>query len=268
MDILKTYLKFISKSFQKEFAYRIEFFMGILNGLLFIFIFTSLWKAIYSSPLSASLGSAFNVHTIIAYAVFAMILKISFTMDDELTIQRVRTGDIAMFLIKPFNYFLMNLSECIGQSLFHFFARGIPLIVLSITIFNINLPADKETYLLFIPSAILGYTIFFIVNFIIGLLSFWFIEVFSFQLMKYGMFVLFSGGMLPIDFFPNAMQPLISFLPFKYTLYVPTSIFINHFSRDLIFSQILMQLVWVISLYLISIIMWKAAEKKLVIQGG
>lgn len=28
--------------FQKEFAYRIEFFMGILNGL--IFIFTSLWS--------------------------------------------------------------------------------------------------------------------------------------------------------------------------------------------------------------------------------
>ncbi len=189
-------------------------------------------------------------------------------MDDELTIQRVRTGDIAMFLIKPFNYFLMNLSECFGQSLFHFFARGIPLIILSIVIFNINLPYGPETYLLFLPSAFLGYSIYFIINFITGLLSFWFIEVFSFQLMKYGMVMLFSGGMLPIDFFPDVMQPLINFLPFKYTLYVPTSILINHFPEDMIFSQILIQLVWVIALYITSMIMWKAAEKKLVIQGG
>ena len=268
MNNLKVYIKFISKSFQKELAYRIEFFMGILNGLLFIFIFTSLWKAIYSSPVSASLGSSFNSHSIIAYAVFAMILKISFTMDDELTIQRVRTGDIAMLLIKPFNYFFMNLSECIGQSLFHFLARGIPLIVLSLAIFNINLPSKVEIYLLFLPSALLGYTIYFIINFIISLLSFWFIEVFSFQLMKYGMIILFSGGMLPIDFFPDAMQPLINFLPFKYTLYVPTSIFIGHFSKEMILSQTFIQIIWVIALYITSVIMWKAAEKKLVIQGG
>ena len=45
--------------------------MGILNGLLFIFIFTSLWKVIYSNPASASLGVSFNINTIISYAVFA-----------------------------------------------------------------------------------------------------------------------------------------------------------------------------------------------------
>lgn len=265
---METYLKFISKSFQKELAYRIEFFVGILNGLLYIFIFTSLWKAIYSSSVSASLGSAFNRYTIISYAVCAMITKISFTMDDELTVQRVRTGDIALFLIKPVNYFFMNLSECIGQSLFHFFARGIPLLVLSIFIFDINLPPDIEVYLLFLPSVLLGYAIFFIVNFLIGLLSFWFIEVFSFQLMKYGMFILFSGGVLPIDFFPDVMQPLITFLPFKYILYVPTSILIGHTPKDLIFSQISAQFIWFAVLCMLSIIMWKAAEKKLVIQGG
>lgn len=268
MNELKIYLKFISKSFQKEFAYRIEFFVGILNGLLFIFIFTSLWKAIYSSPVSASLGSAFNYHSIITYAVMAMIIKISFTMDDELTIQRVRTGDIAIVLIKPLNYFLMNFSECIGQSLFHFLVRGIPLLILSIFIFNIELPSDIDLYLLFLPSALLGYSIIFIINFIIGLLSFWFIEVFSFQLMKYGMFILFSGGMLPIDFFPDVMQPLISILPFKYTLYVPTSIIIGHFPKNTMLSLIWLQLVWFIVLYIISIFMWRAAEKKLVIQGG
>ncbi len=265
---MTTYLKFVSKSFQKEFTYRIEFLMGILNGLLFVFIFTSLWKAIYSSPVSASLGTAFNKQTIISYAIFAMIIKISFTMDDEYTVQRVRTGDIGLFLIKPFNYYFMNLSECIGQSLFHFIGRGIPLLVLSILIFDIDLPTNISLYLVFFSSALLGYGILFSINFIIALLSFWFIEIFSFQLMKYGMFMLFAGGMLPIDFFPDAMQPLISFLPFKYTLYVPTSIFIGHFSKELIFSQIFIQIVWLVALYFFSTLMWNSAEKKLVIQGG
>lgn len=268
MNNLNVYLKFASNSFQKEFAYRIEFFMGILNGLLFIFIFTSLWKVIYSNPASAALGPSFDINSIISYAVFAMIAKISFTMDDELTIQRVRTGDISLLLIKPFNYFFMNLSECVGQSFFHFIARGVPLIILSILVFHVELPTDIETCFLYMISAVLGYAIMFSMNFIVGLLSFWFIEVFSFQLMKYGMFILFSGGMLPIDFFPDFMQPMINFLPFKYILYVPTSILIGHFPESQIFSQILLQATWCIALYLLSLIMWKAAEKKLVIQGG
>lgn len=265
---MKIYVKFALKSFQKELAYRIELFIGILNGLLYIFIFTSLWKTIYSSPISASLESTFNRYTIISYAVCAMIIKISFTMDDELTVQRVRTGDISFFLIKPFNYFFMNFSECIGQSFFHFFARGIPLFILSILFFNIELSADLQNYLLFFPSALLGYSIMFIINFITGLLSFWFIEVFSFQLMKYGMFTLFAGGILPVDFFPDIMQPFISILPFKYTLYVPTAIFIGHFSNSQVYSLIWIQLLWFIVLYVVCMFMWKAAEKKLVIQGG
>ena len=265
---MEPYIKFIAKSFQKQITYRVEYFVGLINGFLYVFVFTSLWNAIFSMSNLNSSESNFTKSTIISYAVFAMVIKISFTMDDQITTRKIRTGSLVTDLIKPINYFYLTLSECIGQTIFHFLARGVPILVLSLLMFNITLPKDFANYILLLISGILGYFILFMINYLIGLLSFWFLETFSFQLMKYALYALFSGGIIPVDFFPTKMQTIINFLPFKYILYIPTSIFLGRFSHDRICIAIICQFGWVIFLFAVSKITWNKAIKKLVIQGG
>lgn len=264
---MKKYLKIAAKSFQKQAAYKVEYFVGLLNGLLFIFIFTSLWKAVYAQSDPETLrGEAFDLESITAYAVLALVIKISFSMDDNATAFKVRTGALAMDLIKPIPYYALYLAESVGYSFFHFFSRGIPLLLFSVFLFRIPIPVDLENYLLLLPSAVMGYLIFFSINYLTGLLSFWFIEIFSFQLMKYGLYTLFAGGIVPLDFFPDALRPFIAFLPFPYILYTPTAIFMGHLTA--VGSALLAQLLWMALLFLFSWLAWRAAMRKLVVQGG
>lgn len=261
------YLKFAMKSFQKQLAYKFEYFVGVLNGFLFIFIFTSLWQAIYTSSQAAA-GSGFDINSIIAYAIFAMIIRISMSMDDMSTIGKVRSGAIALDLIKPMNYFLMMLSEAIGQSMFHWFTRVVPILAICLLVFDVSMPATAVNYALFIAAWGFGYFIMFMVNFLFGLIAFWTIETFSFQLMKYGLYTLFAGGIVPIDFFPDWARPVADILPFKYVLYVPTSLFIGHIGGSAALKLLAIQVLWVGGLGFLCWTMWAAAQRKLVVQGG
>ncbi len=264
---LQLYINFASKSFQKQLAYKFEYFVGILNGLLFIFIFTSLWRNIYTTS-DVAANSAFDLEGITAYAIFAMLVRISMTMDDASTIIKVRTGEISLDMIKPMNYFFMLLAESAGQSLFHCFTRVIPILVICMLIFDISFPKDINTYLLFISAWALGYMILFMVNFIVALIAFWTLETFSFLLMKYGLFTIFTGGIVPIDFFPEWIKPIIAFIPFQYMIYVPTALFTGHISGMDAVNLLVIQVAWIVGLGLGCVKMWSSSKHRLVVQGG
>ena len=242
--------------------------MGVLNGLLFIFIFTSLWKSIYAHSAAEAIGTGFDRNKIIVYAVYAMIFRISMTMEDNDIGRKVRSGNISMDLIKPVNVFFMNFAECFGQTLFHWFTRVLPILVVSLLFFDAPPPVNPLNYLLGGVAWIFGYLILFMLNFSVALLAFWFVEIFSFQLMKYGLLTLFGGAILPIDFFPEWAQPAIAFIPFQYIFYVPTALFIGHIEGMAAINLILIQAVWVVLLSTVCYFMWGAGKKKLVVQGG
>lgn len=261
------FLKFVSISFRKQITYRFEYFVGILNGFLYVFIFTSLWRALYSQ-FDAVEHNGFTLSAIITYAVMAMAIKISFTMDDSIIYKKVQDGSVAMELIRPTSFFLMNLAENIGHSLFHILARTVPIIIVSIFIFDIHIPFETLRFLAFLLSAFLGYLLISMLNFSMGLLAFWFVEIFPFMLFKYALFTFFSGGIVPIDFFPETLKPIVNFLPFKYMLYSPTIILMGRAPLTEIHSIIITQLIWVFIMGGICKLMWKAGKNKLIIQGG
>ncbi|MDH5509407.1 MAG: ABC-2 family transporter protein [Nitrospinota bacterium] len=261
------YLKFAFKSFQKQLAYKFEYFVGVVNGLLFIFIFTSLWKNIFDSS-KASASSGFTMEGIVSYAVFAMIIRISMSQDDMGVMGKIRSGDIAMDMIKPYNYFGVTLAENVGGTMFHWFTRAAPILAVCLIFFDVSLPRDPVNYMLLAVTWTMGYLIYFMVNWLFAMIAFWVIETFSFQLMKYGMFTLFSGGIIPLDFFPDFIRPAVAYIPFMYILYVPTATFIGHIGHGEAMGFILFQGAWVAALGLVSALVWKAAQKKLIIQGG
>ncbi|MFQ5962777.1 MAG: ABC transporter permease [Candidatus Scalinduaceae bacterium] len=264
---LEIFFKFVSISFRKQVTYRFEYFVGILNGFLYVFIFTSLWRALYSQ-FDAVEHNGFTLSAIITYAVMAMAIKISFTMDDSIISKKVQDGSVAMELIRPTSFFLMNLAENMGHSLFHLLARTVPIITISIFIFDIHIPFEPLRFLAFLLSAFLGYLLLSMLNFTMGLLAFWFVEIFPFMLFKYALFTFFSGGIVPIDFFPETLKPIVNFLPFKYMLYSPTIILMGRAPLMEIHSIITTQLIWVFIMGCICKFTWNAGKNKLIIQGG
>jgi ABC-2 type transport system permease protein len=88
------------------------------------------------------------------------------------------------------------------------------------------------------------------------------------MLFKYALFTFFSGGIVPIDFFPEFLKPLANILPFQYMLYFPTVILTGRVPMAEVSSIIISQLMWILIMGVICSLMWSAGKKKLVIQGG
>ncbi|MCP5004915.1 MAG: hypothetical protein GY941_13400 [Planctomycetes bacterium] len=264
---LKVFFKFVSISFQKQITYRFDYFVGIVNGFLYVFIFTSLWKALYAQS-EVKEHSGFTVTSIVTYAVVAMAVKIAFTMDDSIIHKKVEDGSIATELIRPTSFMFMNLAENIGHSFFHFLARTVPIIIISIFIYDLSIPFEPLRLIAFLFSALLGYLLLSMLHFTVGLLAFWFVEIFPFMLFKYSLFTFFAGGIVPIDFFPERLKPLIHLLPFKHILYSPTIILIGRVSHTEIHTILIAQGLWLIVMVGVGKLMWNAGKNKLIIQGG
>jgi ABC-2 type transport system permease protein len=261
------YVNFALKTFQSQAAYKFEYFVGVLNGLLYVFIFTSLWSSIYST-LAGGADTPFTRGGIIAYSVFAMICRISMTMDETEIGGRIRSGDIAMDMTKPVNFFLMNLSQTAGGTMFHWFTRVIPILLVCFFAFDLDVAIGPARMATAAGAWIMGYMIFFMMNFAFALLAFWFVETFSFQLMKYALLNLFSGAVVPVDFFPAWMRPFMDILPFQYILYTPTAVFTGHLPWPETARLMSLQAVWIMILGFVCNVMWRAARRKLVVQGG
>ncbi len=261
------FFKFVSISFQKQVTYRFDCFVGILNGFLYIFIFTSLWKALYSQ-FDITVHNGFTLTAIVTYAVMVMAVRISVTMDDSIIYRKVLDGSIAIELIRPTSFFFMNLAENVGHSLFHILARTFPVIIISIFLFDLSVPFEPLRLSVFLLSFAAGYVLLSMLNFIAGLLAFWFVEIFPFMLFKYALFTFFAGGIVPIDFFPDFLKPVVNLLPFQYMLYYPTIILTGRVPLEEVHSVMITQFIWILAMGIICILMWNAGKKKLVIQGG
>jgi hypothetical protein len=95
------YFKFISMSFQRSISYRVEYFMSVLNAFLYIFIFTSVWKTLIPAGKSVE---GLTREDMIAYAVLSTLVKATFGRNDSLLSSRIKSGDIAADLLKPFYF--------------------------------------------------------------------------------------------------------------------------------------------------------------------
>lgn len=218
------YLKFISMSFQRSLAYRVEYFTSILNAFLYIFIFTSVWKALLPE---GTLMNGLSRNDMIAYAVLSTLIKASMGRNESLISSRVKTGEIAVDLMKPYSLPLMYFSDTLGATLFQMISRSAPLLIFSVLFFDIKLPVDGTILMKFIPVYLLSFCIFFLMLFLISSISFFIVEIFPVWVFFWALITLASGAIIPLDFFPESFANLLKYTPFPYLYYYPTMLLLG-----------------------------------------
>ena len=77
---------------------------------------------------------------------------------------------------------------------------------------------------------------------------------------------LFGASAIPLWFYPDWLAKVSLFLPFRYISYEPILIFLGESESPL--TAIILQLAWLAVLFLIEKLVWRRAERKLIVQGG
>ena len=263
--MLTPYYAFARKSFLSKSAYRFEHYMGIFNTVLKIFIFWEIYKALYGGRTEVD-GVTMSMVT--TNFVLSLCLDAVFTMNDFYLPNRIRNGSIATELLLPISFKGRMLADNMGQAAFKLIFHFIPALIVSVLIVGINAPASLPMLVLFIISALLGYGVLWSISFAVQMCAFWLINVWSIVTIKNVFINVLSGSMFPLWFMPEWMEGVLAFTPFSSIYFTPVQIYLGELGVAEIAHKCLIQIVWIVLIYLIGNIMWERGKKKLVVQGG
>lgn len=262
---MRTYIEFVLKKFQNQMAYKLEFFMGIINTVITIFVFCSIYKALYSGAQTVD-----NVSFAMVATSFVISLGLSnaFSFNEMFLQDKLRDGTITGELLKPVNFKFRMLAENIGSSMFNIIFNFVPALIFSMIYMDLCAPGGIVNFMLMFISIVLGYLILWLISFIIQTWSFWLFSVWGIVTIKNVFVNILSGTMLPIWFMPDMLKKIVQFTPFYYIYFAPVRIYLGELNGMKAVNVLVLQIMWIIILYFIGSIFWKNGIRKLVVQGG
>ena len=262
------YLEFAKKSFQRQLQYKTANYSGFVVNIFFFLVRAYVFMALYENR---DVVAGYDVVDAITYTGLtqAMLMTVGiFGRGGREIAESVRSGQVAMDLMKPIDYQAFAFFRQLGRSLYYFFFRGLPIFAVMVIFFRWKPPHSWQALALFFPSLGLAAAITFSFSFMIGVSAFWILEVSGIQQIVLGAGAFLSGFLIPISFFPSGFDKICEWLPFVGQSYVPVAIYLGKYTGEHMVTMLTRQMIWAVIFILLSRAFMSFATRKLVIQGG
>lgn len=262
--VYEPYIEFAKKAFAREATYRMEVLTEIGSLVLRVYLLRALWTALYAqnaAPMNLPL------HSMITYATVALLMSLILEVDGTRLIrEKIREGTIATDLMKPISVPLYFFSDGVGQTLLHA-VLVIPSLAFALLMVHVDVP-PPVTLAAFAFSFLLGYCVNFFLNFLMNSIAFWTLETFAVQLIVRWVSDLLSGQIIPLTFFPGVLGRFVFALPFAAIYSTPLLIYVGVIPSSQWITYFAIQVLWLALFGGLSTFVWRAASRRVVIQGG
>ena len=181
---------------------------------------------------------------------------------------KIKSGTIANEFLKPVNFMLRLLAENVGEGVFKIIFHFLPSVLLTLLFTELCPPASILHFLIMFISVIFGYLILWLISFIVQTWSFWLFSVWGIMTIKNVIVKILAGTLLPLWFMPEGLRKIIAFTPFEAIYFTPVQIYLGEVRGEELIGKMMVQLLWVVVLWIIAQFFWKKGTKKLVVQGG
>lgn len=267
----KIYLPFVTNEMKRNLAYKGAFYLYIFISLFSSFISYFLWMAVYGSSDKAALGGLTqNEMVVYIFMVYVTSSMTMITISDWVSDDVVK-GTVAMQLIKPIDYRLSLVAKAIGVMIYRFLAPGvfvwIGLEVYKVFVLKMEV-VSLQNFLAYLVSCFLSFLICVLFDFCFGMVAFFTTYIFGMLMAKEAIMSFLCGQLIPLSFFPDAIQRVFEFLPFSSMVYTPVMIYLGKYAGMELALVLLKQALWVVILYALGSLIWRQVTKRLVVLGG
>ena len=266
---MRVYLEFIKNAFQANIAYKMSVLLRLMTQLIILAVRVSLWRALFKEVgrTTTHMGTV-SLRDMITYSVVSTGMSLIITTNVIRQVdEKIRTGEIAMDLIKPLNLKASLFCEAVGNNCVRFFLELIPLLIIGILIYGVDYP-PWQNFVIFLVALGNGMVILFSLSYLLGLTGFWYMSVWQFRMTLDMVVLILGGAQIPLWFFPEFLIQISSFLPFKLIYFAPLAIYLEKVTTVDAVGLVLQQFLWIGILLLLEQLVWLKGVKKLVIQGG
>jgi ABC-2 type transport system permease protein len=183
---------------------------------------------------------------------------------------QILDGSLSIHLLKPSSLFKFELANAIALRAVGILFEFVPILIVQTFLFFPSFMTLKSS-LKFILCAVLSFFLFFLLNYLTGMAAFFMKNNSSVIALKSALTAFVGGTIIPIEFFPEWLQRISVFLPFRYLYYEPLQFFLNREAAQSLsyFGQAIgMQLLWIALLFLTIKITWPHVIKRYCAAGG
>ena len=246
-------------------AYQIWFWVGLVLNVISMAILVFFWRAIYADTNTIS-GLAQN--QTITYILLAFIFM-PLTSNDVVWEfgSNLREGMMIHHLLRPINFQGMNYAQMFG-GLVTRLALNIPMVIVAILGFGLRLPTNPLTWLAFIVSALLGFTVMFYFSWFLACFTFYTTEIWGLGVLIEGMTFFLSGALVPLVMMPMWMRTVVLSVPFAQALAVPVGLLSGITPLSEAPRIWLIQILWNNGMWVASTLFFLVAVRKITVQGG
>src|SRR5712692_62472 len=181
---------------------------------------------------------------------------------------RIRSGDIALDLIRPIEPLRVALAFELGRATYHVLFRGVPPFIVGALVFTLVYPRDALVWLAFVASVALAVVVSFGFRALYNAATFWLLDVRGMIMVSGIALNLFSGFLVPISFFPDWLAAIARATPFPSMVQTPIDIFVGRTTGLDIVAALASQLAWALVMIAAAQAVFAAGVRRLVVQGG
>ncbi|MFH0773131.1 MAG: ABC-2 family transporter protein [bacterium] len=253
------WLRLIGLHFERTFEYRLKSLLWLLIPISNNITLILFWS-----------GTGVNMSYISTYYVLMTIggLLLTSHVEYEVAEYDIKQGQLVNYLTKPISYYWINfigeLPFRVLQSFYAILIIGVFMIFfrgsLAITLNPWHIPLVMLIF-------ILGYSLSFTFKLSSAYLSFWFTEIRGIYELITILFIVLSGSVMPLEWYPPIIQKITHILPFAYSAYFPVIALQGSVPLKGLLSIIASQGVWLIILVIIHNKMWKEGIKQFTAVG-
>jgi ABC-2 type transport system permease protein len=182
---------------------------------------------------------------------------------------RIRSGDVVADLLRPIHPVVNYLGTDLGRAGFQALTRATVPLLIGLLVFQLYVPQRLTTYPLFLVSVLLGVLLSFAGRYLFSATAFWLLDARGPALVFLILSSLLGGHYVPIRFLPDwLVWTLWLGTPFPSLQQAPVDVFVERVSTPVQLGLIAVQGCWVALAFAACARVQRAAERRLVVQGG
>ena len=261
------YLAFVASAFQTQLAYRGQVWALALGYFINISAKVAIWTAVFAGHGSVD---GVSLAQMVTYAIIAGSIDVGWHWERFIqTIgAQIKSGDVAVYLLKPLHYPAMLFSSECGNLGFGIVALVVPMTIVTGLLYGFAPPPTVLHGMLFVAMWAVGFVILFLLAGIAALLSFWLLTTFALEWILTALLAVLSGRIVPLWFYPDQGAAVLKYLPFAWVAFHPTAVYVGQVGIDEAVRLLVLGIAWVVVLAGGIVLLWSRASRRLIVQGG
>lgn len=261
--VLACYMRLVCAGFRRYATYRQAVLAGLATNVVFGYIRCAVLLTAFAG--SARVAGYDPSRTVTFVWIGQGLLAVVLIWGSTDFGQRVRSGDVAVDLLRPIDLQAALLAEDLGRAGFALLTRFTGPLLIGLVFFDLTLPRSGLRWAAFAVSVLLALLVSFAIRFLLNLAAFWLLDWRGLVTLYAAINGVLAGLVIPIAFFPGWARAVIWATPFPAILQAPIDIAISRGSAVPLLAH---QLAWAVALVAAGRLVLARAVRTLVIQGG